>query len=68
MLSPQCKLHLKETGMSGSQHMIHALKIAGRLQLTVLAVIIHSIGPRFFKTYASDTMKDILNEQPKVKK
>ena len=54
--------------MPGWQHMRHALKIAARLQLTVFAVIVHSIGPRFFKTYASDTMKDILSEQPSIKK
>jgi len=38
------------------------------LQVAVLAVIVHSVGPRFFKTYASDTMKDILSEQPNIKK
>jgi hypothetical protein len=68
MLSKECKLHLKSVNMTGSQHMRHALKIAARLQLTVFAVIVHSIGPRFFKTYASDTMKDILSEQPSIKK
>ena len=54
--------------MTGWQHMKHALGIAFRLQVAVLAVIVHSVGPRFFKTYASDTMKDILSEQPNIKK
>jgi hypothetical protein len=68
MLSKQCKLHLKSVNMTGWQHMRHALSIAFRLQVAVLAVIIHSVGPRFFKTYASDTMKEILSEQPNIKK
>ncbi len=68
MLSKQCKLHLEEVNMTGWQHMRHALSIALRLQITVFAVIVHSVGPRFFKTYASDTMKDILSEQPNIKK
>ena len=54
--------------MSGPQHMVHALKIAIRLQKCVFVVIIHSIAPRYFKTTATDTMREILNEQPKVKK
>jgi|TARA_R110001592_G_scaffold243960_2_gene505222 hypothetical protein len=68
MLSKQCRLHLKETGMSGPQHMVHALKIAIRLQKCVFVVIIHSIAPRYFRTTATDIMREILNEQPKLKK
>jgi hypothetical protein len=68
MLSKECKLHLESVNMTGWQHMRHALGIAFRLQVAVLAVIVHSVGPRFFKTYASDTMKDILSEQPNIKK
>ena len=54
--------------MTGWQHMKHALGIAFRLQVVVLAVIVHSIGPRFFKTYASDTMRRILDEQTNISK
>jgi hypothetical protein len=54
--------------MTGWQHMKHALSIAFRLQVVVLAVIVHSIGPRFFKTYASDTIRRILDEQPNISK
>lgn len=82
MLSKQCKLHLKSENMTGWQHMKHALKIAFRLQVVVLAVlkiafrlqvavlavIVHSIGPRFFKTYANDTIRRILDEQPNISK
>ncbi|MDB4330990.1 DUF6356 family protein [bacterium] len=68
MLSKQCKLHLESVNMTGWQHMKHALSIAFRLQVVVLAVIVHSIGPRFFKTYASDTMRRILDEQTNISK
>ena len=52
MLSKQCKLHLKKANMTGVQHMIHALKIALKLQLLVPALIIHSVAPRLFPTIA----------------
>jgi hypothetical protein len=68
MLSKQCKLHLESVNMTGWQHMRHALSIALRLQITVFAVIIHSIGPRWFKTYASETIRKILDEQPNINK
>jgi hypothetical protein len=62
MFSKQCKLHLKNTNMTAMQHMVHALKIALKLQLLVPVIIIHSIAPRVFTTTASDTMKRILND------
>tara|TARA_B100000497_G_scaffold121923_1_gene152362 strand:- start:677 stop:883 length:207 start_codon:yes stop_codon:yes gene_type:complete len=68
MLSKQCKAHLESVNMTGWQHMRHALSIAFRLQITVFVVIIHSIGPRWFKTYASETMRKILDEQPNINK
>jgi hypothetical protein len=68
MLSKQCKLHLEEVGMTGLQHMIHAIKIALTLQLLVPIIIIHSIAPRWFKTTATQTMRRLLNEQPNINK
>jgi|TARA_B110000858_G_scaffold166172_1_gene193282 hypothetical protein len=68
MLSKQCKLHLESVNMTGWQHMKHALGIALRLQITVFAVIIHSIAPRWFKTYTSETIRKILDEQPNINK
>jgi len=62
MLSKQCKLHLKKANMTGVQHMIHALKIALKLQLLVPALIIHSVAPRLFPTITSNTMKRILDD------
>ena len=62
MFSKQCKLHLKTANMTAMQHMLHALKIALKLQLLVPVIIIHSIAPRLFTTVASDTMKRILDD------
>jgi len=63
MLSKECKLHLKEVGDTPLQHMKKALIIAGKLQLLVPALIIHSIAPRFFKNTATNVMKDILKDR-----
>ena len=40
-----------------------ALIIAGKLQLLVPALLIHSIAPRFFKNTATNVMKDILDKR-----
>ena len=63
MLSKQCKLHLEEVGETPLQHMKKALKTAVKLQLLVPTLIIHSIGPRFFKNTATNVMKDILKDR-----
>jgi|TARA_R110000744_G_scaffold67637_5_gene137856 hypothetical protein len=62
MFSKECKLHLKTANMTAIQHMVHALKIALKLQLLVPVIIIHSVAPRVFTTTASDTMKRILDD------
>jgi|TARA_B100001094_G_scaffold17161_1_gene14756 hypothetical protein len=61
MFSKQCKLHLKEQGETGLQHMRKALKTAVKLQILVPALIIHSVAPRCFTNTASRVMKDILD-------
>ena len=48
--------------MTAMQHMVHALKIALKLQLLVPVIIIHSVAPSVFTTTASDTMKRILDD------
>jgi hypothetical protein len=63
MLSKECKLHLEEVGETPLQHMKKALIIAGKLQLLVPALLIHSIAPRFFKNTATNVMKDILDKR-----
>jgi hypothetical protein len=59
MFSKECKLHLKKAKMTRKEHFLFAIKTAGQLQLAVLALLIHSIAPRFFETYAGDTIKSI---------
>ena len=54
MLSKQCKLHLKEVGETGPQHMVKALKVAVKLQLLVPALVVHSVAPRFFSKTDND--------------
>lgn len=63
MLSKQCKLHLKEVGETGPEHMIKALKVAVKLQLLVPALVVHSVAPRFFSKTASKVMTDILENK-----
>ena len=48
MLSKECRLQLKETGMSRGEHFRFALSTALRLQVAVLAMIVHSLAPRCF--------------------
>lgn len=63
MLSKQCKLHLKEVGETGPEHMIKALKVAVKLQLLVPALLIHSVAPRFFSKTSTKVMTDILEKR-----
>lgn len=62
MFSKECKLHLKEAKMTRNQHFWHAIGIAFKLKLAAGAVFIHAFAPRYFKTYASDTCKDIAEQ------
>jgi hypothetical protein len=63
MLSKQCKLHLKEQGETGLQHMRKAIKTAVKLQLLVPALLVHSIAPRCFTNTATNVMKNILKDR-----
>lgn len=62
MFSKECKLHLKEAGMSRGQHFKHAMSIAFQLKLAAGAVFLHAFAPRYFKTYASDTCRRIAEQ------
>jgi len=59
MFSKECKLHLEKAKMTRKEHFLFAINIAGQLQLAVLALVLHSIAPRFFETYAGDTIKKV---------
>ena len=63
MFSKRCKEHLKDVNENAIQHMLHALKVACKLQLLVPILIIHSIVPCLFTKTATDTMKSILENR-----
>jgi uncharacterized metal-binding protein len=63
MFSKECKLHLKEAKMTRWQHFKHAVGIAFQLKLAAGAVLVHSVAPRYFTTYASDTCRKITGQQ-----
>ena len=68
MLSKECKLHMEEAGMTRWQHFWHAIKIAYKLEKAATRVVIHAFAPRFYKTYATDIMRNILEEHDNRKK
>ena len=62
MFSKKCKLHLDEADMTRWQHFKHAIGIAFRMEMAAGAVFLHAFAPRYFKTYASDTCKEVVKE------
>ena len=54
--------------MTLSQLIWHPRKIAYRLEKAATRVVIHAFAPRFYKTYATDTMRNILDEHDNRKK
>jgi len=65
MISKKCKEHLDEVGESAFCHMLHALKVSLKMQLLVLAVIIHAFIPRFFTHTATNAMRKIIESRRK---
>lgn len=63
MLSRQCKLHLEEVGETGLEHAKQAVKVAIKLQMLVLALLVHAVAPRFFTNTATNVMENILKER-----
>jgi hypothetical protein len=45
--------------MTAIQHMRFALWLAGRLSLSVLALVVHAFVPRYFTTYAGDQIDEL---------
>lgn len=66
MFSKECKLHLEEADMSRWQHFKHACKISWCLEKAALAVFIHALAPRYFKTNATDTCVAIVKENKRI--
>jgi hypothetical protein len=61
MFSKECKLHLEEAKMTRWQHFRFAWWFVWQMTKAVLALIVHSFAPRFFKTYASDKIIELAN-------
>lgn len=59
MFSKECKAHLEETHMTRWQHFRFAMWFAWQMKKSILALVIHAIAPRFFKTYASDKILEL---------
>jgi len=67
MLSKKCKAHLDDVGMTGFQHMKFALGVAGELSLAVLALVVHAFIPRFFTTYTSVKVCELVERFDRMK-
>ena len=63
MFSKQCKLHMDEAGMTRWQHFKRALWISWQLEKAAYACFFHAFAPRWFKGYASNKCKEILDSK-----
>lgn len=63
MFSEQCKLHLEEVGETRWQHFKHAMWASWQLKKATWACFLHAFAPRYFKSYASDTCRMILESR-----
>ena len=63
MFSAQCKLHMEEADMTRWQHFKRALWISWQLEKAAYACFCHAFAPRWFKTYASDKCKEVLDKK-----
>lgn len=59
MFSKECKLHMKEAGMTRWQHFKFAFGIMIELKKAELAILVHMFVPRCCQTYASDKIKEL---------
>lgn len=54
--------HLDNVGLGYFAHARGALSISWQLMVASMAVFVHAIYPDVFETYATDTMKRIIEE------
>tara|TARA_X000000368_G_C22769110_1_gene596357 strand:+ start:300 stop:464 length:165 start_codon:yes stop_codon:yes gene_type:complete len=52
---------MEEADMTRWQHFKRALWISWQLEKAAYACFIHAFAPRWFKTYASDKCKEVLD-------
>ena len=63
MFSKKCKQHLQDQNETGVEHMLHAIKIAIKLQLLIPLLLIHAVAPRFFTDKGTTVIQDILKDR-----
>ena len=63
MFSKQCKLHLEEVGETRCEHFKDAMWVSWQLEKAAYACFVHAFAPRWFKTYASDKCKQVLESR-----
>ena len=63
MFSKQCKAHLEDVGETRWQHFKHAMWVSWQLKKAADAAALHAIAPRWFKTYATDKCKEVLESR-----
>ena len=54
--------HYEEVGLSRQEHFVYAWSIIGKLSVMMIALIIHSFAPRFFKETFSTKLKELYDE------
>ncbi len=62
MLYRKSREHLKDAGERYGEHMLFALRIAFRLQIAALAVVLHALVPAVFTKTGSGTIKAMYND------
>ena len=57
MFSKKCKQHFEDVKMTRWEHFRFAWWFLIQLKKAEIALFIHSFAPRYFQTYASDSIK-----------
>jgi hypothetical protein len=55
--------HLKDHGLNYFQHMSVSFCYAIHLAIMLVVAVIHGFLPFLFKTYVTDTMKELINQE-----
>ena len=63
MFSKECKLHLEEVGETRWQHSQQACWVSWQLEKAAYAAFIHAFAPRWFKSYATDKCREVVESR-----
>ena len=56
---------MEDVGETRWQHFKQAMWVSWQLEKAAYAVALHAIAPRWFKTYATDKCKEVLESRKK---